>query len=220
MEQIMERAVTSFLQALQTNVNSGLPKRQEEPTTIKQFQDLRPTIFTGSTNPLVAEASVRDMEKIFRALPCTKRQKVTFTTFTFKGDAQEWWLLTLEKEYIVTWARVLETPTLAIPMIREFSNVFPEDLLGTPVDREIEFTIETQPSTQPVTKTPYRMSMIELKELKTQLQELLDKGFIRPNISPWGALVLFVKKKNGTMRLCIDYQELNKVTIKNRYPLL
>ncbi|XP_028087913.1 uncharacterized protein LOC114288593 [Camellia sinensis] len=89
-EQIMERAVTSFLRALQTNINNGLPERREEPITIKQFQDLKPTIFTGSTNPLVEEAWVRDMEKIFRALPCTERQKVTFATFTFKDDAQEY----------------------------------------------------------------------------------------------------------------------------------
>ncbi|XP_028075820.1 uncharacterized protein LOC114278042 [Camellia sinensis] len=108
MEQIIERTVTSFLRALQTNVNSGLLERREEPTTIKQFQDLKPTIFTGSTNPLVVEAWVRDMEKIFCALPCTERHKVTFATFTFKDDAQEWWLLTLEKEDVVTWARFLE----------------------------------------------------------------------------------------------------------------
>ncbi|XP_028085881.1 uncharacterized protein LOC114286850 [Camellia sinensis] len=110
MKQIIERAVTSFLRAVQTNVNNELPERREEPTTIKQFQDLKPTIFIGSTNPLVAKAWVRDMEKIFRALPCTERQKVTFATFTFKDNAQEGWLLTLEKEDIVTWARFLEWP--------------------------------------------------------------------------------------------------------------
>ena len=73
--------------------------------------------------------------------------------------------------------------------------------------------------TQPISKAPYRMAPIELKELKNQLQELLDKGFIRPSVSPWGAPVLFVKKKDGTMRMCIDYRELNKATIKNKYPL-
>ncbi|XP_028053743.1 uncharacterized protein LOC114258084 [Camellia sinensis] len=104
MEQIMDRAVTNFLQALQTSIANGTLERREESTTIKQFQDLKPTTFIGGPNPLVAEAWVRDMEKIFRTLPYTERQKVTFTTFTFKDDAQEWWLLTLEKEDIVTWA--------------------------------------------------------------------------------------------------------------------
>jgi hypothetical protein len=83
----------------------------------------------------------------------------------------------------------------------------------------VEFGIECVPGTNPISKAPYRMASSKLKELKEQLYELLDKGFIRPSISPWGAPMLFVKKKNGSMRMCIDYQELNKVTIKNRYPL-
>ncbi|KAA0041947.1 ty3-gypsy retrotransposon protein [Cucumis melo var. makuwa] len=85
--------------------------------------------------------------------------------------------------------------------------------------REIEFAIELELGTVPISKAPYRMAPAELKELKVQLQELLDKGFIRPSVSPWGAPVLFVKKKDGSMRLCIDYRELNKVTVKNKYPL-
>ncbi|XP_057459270.1 uncharacterized protein LOC130749931, partial [Actinidia eriantha] len=109
--------------------------------------------------------------------------------------------------------------TLDIPIVREFPEVFPEELPGMPMEREIEFSIECAPGTQPISKAPYRMAPAELKELKLQLQELLDKGFIRPSSSPWGAPVLFVKKKDGTMRLCIDYRELNKVTIKNKYPL-
>jgi hypothetical protein len=106
-----------------------------------------------------------------------------------------------------------------IPIVREFVDVFPEELPGIPPDREIEFTIDLLPDTAPISKAPYRMAPLELKELKDQLQELLDRGFIRPSVSPWGAPVLFVKKKDGSMRLCIDYRELNKVTIKNRYPL-
>jgi hypothetical protein len=105
-----------------------------------------------------------------------------------------------------------------IPVVQEFSDVFLEDLQGLPPDREIEFCIELTHGAAPVSKAPYRMAPAELKELKEQLQELLDKGFIRPSVSPWGAPVLFVKKKDGTMRMCIDYREFNKITIKNKYP--
>jgi hypothetical protein len=106
-----------------------------------------------------------------------------------------------------------------IPVVQEFIDVFPDELPGMPPDREIEFTIDLLPGTAPISKDPYRMAPRELVELKGQLQELLDKGFIRPSVSPWGAPVLFVKKKDESMRLCIDYRELNKVTIKNKYPL-
>ncbi|KAL8115292.1 hypothetical protein AgCh_021949 [Apium graveolens] len=92
-------------------------------------------------------------------------------------------------------------------------------ILELPPDREIEFSIDLIPGTEPVSKAPYRMAPMEMKELAKQLQELLDKGVIRPSVSPWGAPVLFVKKKDGSMRLCIDYRELNKLTIKNKYPL-
>jgi hypothetical protein len=105
-----------------------------------------------------------------------------------------------------------------IPVVRHYSDVFAE-VTKLPPDREIEFTIELMPGTQPIHKAPYRMAPTELKELKEQLQDLLDRGFIQPSVSPWGAPVLFVKKKDGSMRLCIDYRELNKVTIKNKYPL-
>ncbi|KAL4021073.1 hypothetical protein IC575_019862 [Cucumis melo] len=104
------------------------------------------------------------------------------------------------------------------PVVRDYPDVFPEELPGLPPHREVEFAIELEPGTVPISRAPYRMAPAELKELKVQLQELLDKGFIRPSVSPWGAPVLFVKKKDGSMRQCIDYRELNKVT-KSRYPL-
>ncbi|KAL0546479.1 hypothetical protein IC582_016389 [Cucumis melo] len=105
------------------------------------------------------------------------------------------------------------------PVVRDYLDVFPEELPGLPPHREVEFAIELKLGTVPISRAPYRMAPAELKELKVQLQELLDKGFIRLSVSPWGAPVLFVKKKDGSMRLCIDYRELNKVTVKNRYPL-
>ena len=92
-----------------------------------------------------------------------------------------------------------------IPITRNFLYVSPEDLPGLPPDHEIEFIIELLPGTVPVCKTPYCMAPEESKELKVQLQELLDKGFIRPSHSPWGASVLFVRKKDRSIRLCVDY---------------
>ncbi|WVZ75843.1 hypothetical protein U9M48_023867 [Paspalum notatum var. saurae] len=107
-----------------------------------------------------------------------------------------------------------------IPVACEYPDVFPEELPGLPPDREVEFRIDLIPGTAPVSKRPYRMAPDELKELKTQLQEQLDKGFIRPNSSPWGCPALFVEKKDqGGKRLCVDYRPLNAVTVENKYPL-
>ncbi|GKD52005.1 putative reverse transcriptase domain-containing protein [Tanacetum coccineum] len=106
-----------------------------------------------------------------------------------------------------------------IVVVRDFPKVFLDDLSGLPPIREIEFQIELTPGATPVAKSPYRLAPSELEELSGQLKELQDKGFIRPSSSPWGAPVLFVKKKDGSFRMCIDYRELNKLTVKNRYPL-
>ena len=106
-----------------------------------------------------------------------------------------------------------------IPIIKEFPDVFPDDISGLPPDREVEFTIDLILETEPISIPPYRMAPAELRELKAQLEDLLSKGFIRSSISPWGAPVLFVKKKDGSLRLCIDYRQLNRVTIRNQYPL-
>jgi hypothetical protein len=106
-----------------------------------------------------------------------------------------------------------------IPVLREYSGVFPDELPGMPPDRDVEFVIELQPGTAPISMRPYRMPPKELAELKAQLQELLDKGYIRPSSSPWGCPALFVKKKDGSLRMCVDYRPLNAVTIKNKYPL-
>jgi hypothetical protein len=112
-----------------------------------------------------------------------------------------------------------ELPLKKILVVCEYANVFPDELLGMPPDWDIEFAIELQPGTTPISKRPYQMPPAELAELKKQLQELLDKGFIRPSTSPWGCPALFVKKKYESLRLCIDYRPLNAVTIKNKYPL-
>nr|GFB36528.1 putative reverse transcriptase domain, aspartic peptidase domain protein [Tanacetum cinerariifolium] len=105
------------------------------------------------------------------------------------------------------------------PIVSEFPDVFPDELPVIPPVREVEFNIELILGAEPISKAPYRMAPIELKELKDQLQELLERGFIRPSVSPWGAPIIFMKKKDGSMRLCIDYRELNKITIRNHYPL-
>jgi hypothetical protein len=106
-----------------------------------------------------------------------------------------------------------------IPIVCEYPYIFPDDLPGMPPDRDIEFIIELQPGTAPISKRPYRMPPNELAELKIQLQDVLDKGFIHPSASTWGCLALFMKKKDNSLRLCVDYHPLNAVTIKNKYPL-
>jgi hypothetical protein len=104
-------------------------------------------------------------------------------------------------------------------VVEEFFDVFSEELSGMPPDHDIEFIIELLSGTAPIDKRPYRMGVDELEELKKQIKELQDKSFICPSSSPWGTLVIFVDKKDGTQRMCVDYQSLNEVTIKNKYPL-
>jgi hypothetical protein len=106
-----------------------------------------------------------------------------------------------------------------IHVVRDFPDVFPEELLGMPPDREVEFVIDLLPGTAPISKRPYRMTVEELKELKKQLTELQEAGYIRPSSSPWGTPVLFVQKKDGSQRMCVDYRSLNDVTVKNKYLL-
>jgi hypothetical protein len=121
-----------------------------------------------------------------------------------------------------TFGRVYEAiiPEIQdIPIVCEFPDAFPEDLPGLPPERDAEFVIELKPSMAPVSRRSYRMPSNELAELKTQLQDLLEKGFIRPSSSPWGCLAIFVKKKDQTLRMCVDYRPLNEVTIKNKYLL-
>jgi hypothetical protein len=116
---------------------------------------------------------------------------------------------------------VVQTTLIAkIPVVCEFSDVFPDELPGLPPDRDVEFTIELIPRIAPISRRPYRMPPNDLAELKKQLQDLLKKGLIRPSSSEWGCPALFVKKKNdNSLCMCVDYRPLNAVTIKNKYPL-
>jgi hypothetical protein len=115
---------------------------------------------------------------------------------------------------------MIELPLEKIPVVCEYADILPNKLPGMPPDQDIEFTIELQPGTAPISKRLYRMPLAELAELKKQLQELLNKGFIQPRTSTWGCPTLFVKKKDESLRLCIDYRPLNAVTIKNKYRLV
>ncbi|XP_074300766.1 uncharacterized protein LOC141632083 [Silene latifolia] len=118
------------------------------------------------------------------------------------------------------WDRESEAPRISdIPVVRDFEGVFLEEIPGLPPKRDVDFSIDLKPGAGPISKPPYRMGPKEMEELKKQLDELAEEGYIRPSVSPWGAPVLFVKKKDGSLRLCVDYRELNNVTIKNRYPL-
>jgi hypothetical protein len=114
----------------------------------------------------------------------------------------------------------IQTTTLVnVSVVCEFPDVFSDELPGLPPDRDVEFKIELVPGPAPISRRPYRMPPNELAELKIQLQELLEKGLIRPNSSPWGCPTLFVKKKDKLLRMCVDYRPLNVITIKNKYPV-
>ena len=166
-------------------------------------------------------------------IDCERRRVTAYTQdgtrVIFKGDKHDILPQTLY-EYrcqgqLAGWLASLtledeERPDLDLPpVVCEYVDVFPDELPGLPPQRVVDFSIELHPGTSPISMTPHRMAPVELQELRVQLQELVDKGFIRPGSSPWGAPILFAKKKDKTIRLCIDYRQLNRVTIKNRYPL-
>jgi hypothetical protein len=148
-------------------------------------------------------------------ISCAKRM-VTLTSL--QGEKMEVNVnMPAEAEAMVNY---LEDKSMEnIKIVCECPDVFPEELPSIPHDRDIEFSIELVPRTPPISKRPYRMDVKDLVELKKQIEELSEKGFILPSSSPWGALVLFVNKKDGSRRMCVHYRSLNEVTIKNNYPL-
>ncbi|GJU69840.1 hypothetical protein Tco_1256099 [Tanacetum coccineum] len=156
------------------------------------------------------DGSNRGNEIRLNIISCTKTQK-----YLIKRCQVFLAHVTTKKEEDKSKEKRLED----VPIVRDFPKVFPEDLPGLPLTRQVEFQIDLVPGAAPVAHAPYRLTPFEMKELSEQLKELSDKGFIRPSYSPWGASVLFVKKKDRSFRMCIDYWELNKLTVKNRYPL-
>ncbi|GJU11724.1 hypothetical protein Tco_1134120 [Tanacetum coccineum] len=156
------------------------------------------------------DGSNNGYESRLNIISCTKTQK-----YLLKGCHVLLAHVTTKKVEDKSEEKRLEV----VPIVRDFLEVFPEDLSGIPPTRQVKFQIDLIPSVALIARAPYRLAPSEMKELSDQLQELSGKGFIRPSSSPWGAPVLFVKKKDGSFRMCIDYQELNKLTVKNRYPL-
>ncbi|GKE40550.1 hypothetical protein Tco_1463955 [Tanacetum coccineum] len=143
-------------------------------------------------------------------ISCTKMQK-----YMLKGCHVFFARVTTKKTQDKSEGKRLED----VLIISDFPEVFPEDLSGLPLGQQVEFQIDLMSSAAPVARAPYRLTPSEMKELSDQLQELSEEGFIRLSSSNWGAPILFVKKKDGSFQMCIDYRELNKLIVKNRYPL-
>nr|GEW27067.1 putative reverse transcriptase domain-containing protein [Tanacetum cinerariifolium] len=151
-----------------------------------------------------------DGESKLNIISCTRTQK-----YIQKGCQVYLAQVTSKKDADKSEEKRLED----VSIIQKFPKVFLEDFLGLPPARQVEFQIDLVPGAAPIARASYRLAPAEMQELSTQLQELSDRGFIRPSSSPWGAPILFIKKKDGSFRMCIDYRELNKLTVKNRYPL-
>ncbi|EXB73268.1 Transposon Ty3-I Gag-Pol polyprotein [Morus notabilis] len=165
---------------------------------------MRVTLTTGSDTTITYQGGVN---------PVTEEQLLRHSVGGRQNLACFSFLSALEGESGIVEENV------EVPVVDEYADVFPDELPGLPPDREIEFCIDLLPETAPISIAPYRMASAEMKELRKQLGELAEKGFIRNNTSPWGTPVLFAKKHDGSFRLCIDYRQLNRVTVKNKYPL-
>nr|GEW96496.1 putative reverse transcriptase domain-containing protein [Tanacetum cinerariifolium] len=150
---------------------------------------------------------------------CEKLVRVPFGNETLVFRGAESYIGRESRLTVISCSKVQEYKVKHVPIVQDFPEVFLENLPGLPPARLVEFQIDLIPRAAPVARAPYRLAPSEMKELSEQLQEHSDKGFIRPTSSPWGALVLFIKQKDGSFRMCIDYRELNKLTVKNPYPL-
>nr|GEV03783.1 hypothetical protein [Tanacetum cinerariifolium] len=171
--------------------------------------DLMP-VELGSFDVIIGMDWLRRCHAVITFISCSKAQE-----YMVKGCQIFLAQISAKKEEDKSEGKQLED----VPVIRNYPKVFPEDLPGLPLAWPVEFQIDLIPGAAPVARAPYRLVPSEMKELSEQLQELSEKVFIRPSSSPWGAPVLFIKKKDGSSRMCIDYRELNKLTVKNRYPL-
>ncbi|GKE43764.1 putative reverse transcriptase domain-containing protein [Tanacetum coccineum] len=173
-------------------------------TTFSALIDITPTTLENHYDVKLADGKIIGVNTIIRAQEYLSKGCDVFLAH----------ITTKEAKYKSEGKRLED-----VPIVRDFPEVFLEDLSGIPPARQVEFQIDLVPGAAPVARAPYRLTPSEMKELVEQLQELSNKGFIRPNSSPSGASVLFAKKKDGLFRMCIDYRELNKLTVKNRYPL-
>nr|GEW65918.1 hypothetical protein [Tanacetum cinerariifolium] len=184
------------------------------PTTLDHGYDVELAdgriIWMGSFDVIIGMDCNNGHESRLNIISCTKTQK-----YLLKGCPIFLAHVTTKEAKDKSKEKRLKD----VPIDQDFPEVFPEDLLGIPPTCQVEFQIDLIPGDVPVARAPYRLAQSEMKELSDQLKELFDKGFIRPSSSPWGAPVLFVKKKDGSFWMCIDYRELNKLTVKNRYPL-
>ncbi|GKA62517.1 putative reverse transcriptase domain-containing protein, partial [Tanacetum coccineum] len=192
------------------------------PTTFSTLLDITPDTLDVSYAVELADERIFESNTVLRG--CTDKGKNSKLSIISCTKTQKY----IKRGCLIFLAQITKKKTEDkskekqledVPIVQDFPEVFPEDLPGLPPMRQVKFQIDLVPCAALVARAPYRLAPTELQELSTQLQEISDKGFIRPSSSPWGSLVLFVKKKDVTFRMCINYRELNKLTVKNRYPL-
>ncbi|GKA80029.1 putative reverse transcriptase domain-containing protein [Tanacetum coccineum] len=173
--------------------------------TFAGFMKCNPTVFRGTEGAVELRRWFEKTESVFGISECAEGKKVKFAAATLQGPALTWWnskvATIVESDKGMSQLKVISCIKAHVPVIRDFPEVFPDDLPGLPPPRQVEFRIDLVPGAAPVVRAPYRLAPSEMRELSVQLQELLEKGFIRPSSSPWGAPVLFVKKKDGSFRM-------------------